>query len=159
MPLIDLVRSALSYHDALNRRMWDSIMTLKDEQFLAPIPYSHGSIRNQVVHLTAVDGRWLRGLQGQPDARTYNLLPDDYPTKQAAYDLWEISSNQLSAYTTDIDENELERYPAGMPGPVWQVLLHVVNHGTDHRAQILRALHDFDAPTFDQDLILHLWSF
>jgi hypothetical protein len=33
----------------------------------------------------------------------------------------------------------------------------MVNHGTDHRAQILRVLHDFDAPTFDQDLIIHLW--
>ena len=25
---------------------------------------------------------------------------------------------------------------------VWQVLLHVVNHGTDHRAQVLRILND-----------------
>jgi uncharacterized damage-inducible protein DinB len=39
------------------------------------------------------------------------------------------------------------------------VLLHVANHGTDHRAQLLRALHDFGAPTFDQDLILYLWPY
>ena len=38
----------------------------------------------------------------------------------------------------------------------WQVLLHVVNHGTDHRGQILRILHDFGAPTFDQDLMGYL---
>ncbi|MBK7915376.1 MAG: hypothetical protein IPJ94_03790 [Chloroflexi bacterium] len=25
---------------------------------------------------------------------------------------------------------------------VWQVLLHVANHGTDHRAQLLRLLND-----------------
>ncbi len=25
---------------------------------------------------------------------------------------------------------------------VWQVLLHVVSHGTDHRSQMLRILHD-----------------
>jgi uncharacterized damage-inducible protein DinB len=45
-----------------------------------------------------------------------------------------------------------------MGGPAWQVLAHVVNHGTDHRAQILRLLDRYGAPTFDQDLILHLWA-
>jgi uncharacterized damage-inducible protein DinB len=34
----------------------------------------------------------------------------------------------------------------------------MVNHGTDHRAQVLRSLHDFGAPTFNQDLIIHLWQ-
>ena len=66
MPIVELIQDYLSYNEALNRRMWESIMTLSDEQFLAENPYSHGSIRNQVVHLAAVDGRWLRGLQSAP---------------------------------------------------------------------------------------------
>jgi uncharacterized damage-inducible protein DinB len=45
-----------------------------------------------------------------------------------------------------------------MRGPVWQALLHTVNHGTDHRAQVLRILQEFEAPTFDQGLIIQLWS-
>jgi hypothetical protein len=45
-----------------------------------------------------------------------------------------------------------------MTGSVWGVLVHLVNHGTDHCAQILRTLYDFGAPTFDHDLIFHLWS-
>ncbi len=52
----------------------------------------------------------------------------------------------------------MTRIPIGMNEPAWQVILHVVNHGTDHRAQVLRVLHDIGAPTFNQDLIIHLWQ-
>ena len=39
----------------------------------------------------------------------------------------------------------------------WQLLLHVANHATDHRAQILAALHEhFGLTTPEQDMILYL---
>jgi uncharacterized damage-inducible protein DinB len=41
---------------------------------------------------------------------------------------------------------------------VWQVLIHVVNHGTDHRAQILRILHDFGLKTTSQDFIFYVYD-
>jgi uncharacterized damage-inducible protein DinB len=41
---------------------------------------------------------------------------------------------------------------------VWQVLLHVVNHGTDHRAQILRLLNDLGGYTEYQDYIIHVYA-
>jgi len=41
---------------------------------------------------------------------------------------------------------------------VWQVLLHVVNHGTDHRAQILRLLNDLGGYTEYQDYIFHVYA-
>jgi uncharacterized damage-inducible protein DinB len=40
----------------------------------------------------------------------------------------------------------------------WEILAHVVNHGTDHRAQILSLLFQLGAPTVEQDLILYLWE-
>lgn len=36
------------------------------------------------------------------------------------------------------------------------VLPHMLNHGTDHRSKILRALKEVGAPPFDQDFILWL---
>ncbi len=41
---------------------------------------------------------------------------------------------------------------------VWQVLLHVVNHGTDHRAQLLRILHDLGVKTESQDYIFFVYD-
>ena len=40
----------------------------------------------------------------------------------------------------------------------WQILLHVVNHGTDHRAQILRVLYDFGVRTGPQDYIFYAYD-
>jgi uncharacterized damage-inducible protein DinB len=133
-------------------------MQLSDEQFVTEINYSHGSIRNQMVHLTAVDERWLRGLKERPDARNYNPNPSDYPTRQSAYELWDATACDLSEFVASLDEEDLLSQPKGIGGFAWQVLLHVVNHGTDHRAQVLRALHDFGAPTFNQDYILYIRS-
>ena len=154
---VEMIRTLVAYNEALHRRKWESIMQLTDEQFVAEIGYSHGSIRHQVVHVAGAEGRWLRGLKGALDARTFRPDPADYPTRQSALALWEAGARELAAYAASLEEAALRHTPAGFRGPAWQALLHVVNHGTDHRAQILRALHDFGAPTFDQDLVLHLW--
>lgn len=41
---------------------------------------------------------------------------------------------------------------------VWQVLLHVVNHATDHRAQLLRLLNDLGIKTTSQDYIFYVYE-
>ena len=41
---------------------------------------------------------------------------------------------------------------------VWQVLLHVINHGTDHRAQLLRLLNDMGVETLYQDYIFYVYD-
>ena len=41
---------------------------------------------------------------------------------------------------------------------LWQVLLHAVNHGTDHRAQMLRSLHDLGVKTVSQDYIFYVYD-
>jgi uncharacterized damage-inducible protein DinB len=39
-----------------------------------------------------------------------------------------------------------------------QVLLHVANHGTDHRAQIIRLLNDLGVKTLYQDYIFFVYE-
>ena len=41
---------------------------------------------------------------------------------------------------------------------LWQVLLHVANHGTDHRAQLLRLLNDLGVKTTSQDYIFYVYA-
>jgi uncharacterized damage-inducible protein DinB len=41
---------------------------------------------------------------------------------------------------------------------LWQVLLHVVNHGTDHRAQVLRFLNDLGVETTSQDYKFYVYD-
>jgi len=150
-----IIRTMLDYNYTYHRLVWEQIMTLTEEQFTAEIPYAHGSIRNHMVHLAAVDGGWLRGLHEDPNARANRPQARDYPTKAAARALLEATAADVSAYAATLDEAALQHHPKGLPTNVWQTLLHLVNHGTDHRAQVLRALHDLGAETFDQDLVFY----
>ena len=157
MPTINILLTFLEYNEAINRKVWDSIRTLSDQQFQESFGYSHGSIRDIMVHLAVVESRWLLGLMEQPNARTYTVEASKFPSPQSAFEFWEENANALLEYARGLNDTDLMATPVGMYGPRWQVLLHLVNHATDHRSQVLRALTDIGAPTFDQDFILYQW--
>lgn len=157
MTQIAVIQTFVEYNYALHEKMWESIEQLIDAQWLHEVNHSHRSVRNQMVHLTQVDRAWLRGLQGDPNARQFRLDPTDYPTAATLRPVWDEVARDMQAYVAGLDDAALNDTVPGMMGPTWQVLLHVMNHGTDHRAQTLRLLHDLGAPTFDQDMIIHLW--
>jgi uncharacterized damage-inducible protein DinB len=69
----------------------------------------------------------------------------------------------MHAYLAALQDGDLFSTPITEPEEdkdliVWQVLLHVVNHGTDHRAQILRQLHDLGLKTTSQDYIFYVYD-
>ena len=156
MRALQMIQSLIDYHYARNRRLLDGLGTLSEAQFVEPVAYSRGSLRDQMVHMANTDAGWLRGIKEVPGAKTYRLDPRDYPTRQAVHALWEATEREMTEYVGVLVEDDLERRPQDLPATVWQVLVHVVNHGTDHRAQVPRILHDLGAPTSDQDYILHL---
>jgi uncharacterized damage-inducible protein DinB len=58
----------------------------------------------------------------------------------------------MRAYLAALKDEMLDTWPIQEPEEdkdllAWQVLLHVVNHGTDHRAQLLRSLNDLGLAT------------
>jgi uncharacterized damage-inducible protein DinB len=153
---LEMIHTYIEYHYAMTRRVWDSLAQISEEQFLADEAYSRGSIRNLMVHLANSDRRWLAGLKNQPEVG--NVKFEDYPNREAARAFFEQIAKEVSEYVAALTEAELGENPNGMPGPRWQALLHMVNHGTDHRATVLERLHALGAPTFDQDFILWLWG-
>lgn len=156
MSKTELVRSYLEYHCTMTRRVWESIAQISEAQFLQDDTYSRGSIRNLMVHLVGTDRRWLAGLKNLPDVGHLNFA--DYPDRESARSIFEQVAQDLTDYVAALSEAELEQPPAGVPNPRWQILLHLANHGTDHRSTVLQRLTEFGAPTFDQDFILWLWS-
>ncbi|NOH01667.1 MAG: hypothetical protein HND47_06750 [Chloroflexi bacterium] len=151
---LDLVKTFIEYHIDITRRVWDSIDHITEEQFLADDAYSRGSLRNLVVHLASTDRRWLAGLKNLPDVG--HLKFEDYPTRAAARETFENVAKELSEYVRALTAEELTQHAENIPAPRWTVLLHLVNHGTDHRSTVLQRLTELGAPTFDQDFILWL---
>ena len=145
----DVIRAMVAYHVSSNRRLWEHLMAhVTDEQFTRALGYSHGSIRHQVVHLAATDRYWLHDIQAKP---VTGLEPEDYPTRESFSAVWEGIEQALLTYVQSLTDADLAEVPDGLVESRWQALVHVVNHGTDHRAQILSMLHSLDVPTFEQD--------
>ena len=155
MSALETIRSYVDYHVALSRQVWESIDQLSDEQFLQDDAYSQGSVRNLMVHLVSVDRRWLSGLKNLPDAG--HLKAEDYPTRSSARAIFDAVAKDLTEYVAILSEGELLENPATIPSSRMVVLMHMVNHGTDHRATVLQKLKEFGAPSFGQDFILWLW--
>lgn len=153
---LDLIRQMLGYEVALNRRVWDATATLSPEAFVAPVDYGHGSIRNHLVHLAMVDIGWLHGVRSGGERKAPPSL-DDFPDRAAVAPLIERSLANVEAFAASLTDEEVASQPIpGLPLTMWQILLHVCNHGTDHRAQLLRLIHEAGGETFEQDLLFHL---
>lgn len=152
---LELIKTFIEYHLDMTRRVWDSINYITEEQFLADDAYSRGSVRNLMVHLTSTDRRWLTGLKNAEDVG--HLRFEDFSTRAEAHQIYEQVAKDLSKYVNSLTEEEISQNPNDVPNPRWQVLLHLINHGTDHRSTVLQRLHEFGAPTFDQDFITWIW--
>jgi uncharacterized damage-inducible protein DinB len=156
---VDLIKTFIEYHIDMSRRIWDSIGQITEEQFLADDAYSRGSIRNLMVHLANTDSNWLAGLKNIPEEQDAPRKKyEDYPDRDSVRAFWDEIAKDVADYAETLTDLELGENPVDIQNPRWQVLLHIINHGTDHRSTILQKLHEFGAPTFDQDFIMWLWS-
>jgi uncharacterized damage-inducible protein DinB len=161
---VDHIRTLYDYNYGLHRRVWDCIMHLSDEQFVQDVDYSIGSVRNHMVHVMGADERWFARIQGGPVPGFPNI--DDFPTRDLAFEKWKAAEAGILKYVYSLEDADLMRMvDYDMPNrggmkrsAVWEILTQVINHGTDHRAQVLSILHRMGAPTLEQDLILYLYS-
>lgn len=153
----ETIRIFIEYHTDMTRRVWDSINQITDEQFVVELSYSRGSIRNLMVHITRTDQRWLMGLKNLPLSNG-NFKFENYPTRSVAREYFDQIAAEMIEYVATLNDADMELNPTNLPGLRWTILLHLANHGTDHRATVLQELHKLGAPTFDQDFIMWLWS-
>lgn len=158
----DLIRTMYDYNRWAHRLVWQSVMSLTDAQFIQPIDYSWGSIKGQIVHTMSAEWMWFTRLNGTSPESMFN--PDDFPTREAIRARWdEIERDVVHAYVNTLDDTKLTSMftyttTSGMSHTqsVGEILLHIVNHGTDHRAQTLAMLHQIGAATVEQDFVFYL---
>jgi uncharacterized damage-inducible protein DinB len=161
---IEYFKTLYAYNYGSYRHLWDCIEQLNDAQFCQEVNYSVGSLRNHYIHLIGVDSRWLARLKGIPVPDF--LKNEDFSERAATRVRWETVAEAVLAYVNSLNQaalDEIVHFDMPQRGgakqnPRWQILQHVVNHGTDHRAQMLRILHDLGAPTFEQDFMIYLWE-
>lgn len=154
-------RHFYDYHFSENRKIWDAyIPSLSDEQFTQQVGYSHGSVRNQIVHLMSCDNTWFSPLRGLEVPEP--LDPAGFPDRETIRARWDAIERDMRAYLASLRDDMLFEKPFAEGEDkdliLWQVLLHVANHGTDHRAQLLRLLNDLGVQTASQDYIFYVYD-
>jgi uncharacterized damage-inducible protein DinB len=154
----DAFRHLYGYHFAENRKLWDAVTALSDEDLARGGAYSHGSVCDQIRHLIDVDDAWFSGLRGDAPPEPSEPTAD----RAALRRRWDDVEDRMRAYLAGMQDGMLDGrpFPEGEDADLrlWQVLIHVVNHGTDHRAQVLRQLNDLGVPTEPQDYVFYAYE-
>lgn len=137
----------LAYTTWASRRLVDAASRLAPEELRRDFQTADHSVLGTLVHVFAADRIWLARVSGgapQPfisDA-DYSLavLQNDWPALHEKWRQWGQAMTDQSARESvtykDTQGNTFSR-------PLWQLILHVVNHGTHHRGQVsgfLRAM-------------------
>ena len=157
----DAFRHFYDYHFTENRKIWDTYITsLSHQQFTQNVDYSHRSVHNQIVHLISVDDRWFSGLRGVKIPESLN--PAIFNDLKIIRAHWDNVEQNMRDYLANLRDELLFEKPFADGEDkdliLWQVLLHVGNHGTDHRAQLLRLLNDLGVKTVSQDYIFYVYD-
>jgi uncharacterized damage-inducible protein DinB len=142
-------------------RTLDAVAALTPEQYTRDLGNSFKSVRDTLVHTYSAEWVWhSRWLGTSPTAP---LKFDDYPDLAALQSAWHELEGQNRALIDAEDDRSLlrvvdYRLMNGQPGrsAFWQMVQHVVNHGTYHRGQVTTMLRQLGAaPPKSTDLIAY----
>lgn len=154
------VEVLFNYSAWANQRILDATARLTSEQFLAQTDPNGNSVRDILVHMLGAAWIWRMRLQ-HGAAPTRLLDPADFPTYNALVERWHEEQAGWNGYVGGLVDDEvnrpvLYRNTKGelFEAVMWQILLHVVNHGTQHRAEVAQILTGYGCSPGDVDMIV-----
>lgn len=139
MPL-ELVRSLYRYSAWANTRILDTAVALDRARFVAAAGPAGESIRDTLVHTLGAQWLYLERWQGRsPRALP---APDDFAALDAVRARWDEIEHATAAFVaalTDVRLAAVVEYE-NFEGqrwayPLWQQMLHQINHATQHRSE------------------------
>jgi len=143
----NVLRHHLAYSAWASRKLIDAATQLSPEQLRQDFQTADHSVLGTLVHVFAADRVWLARLSGGPipafvtDADyQMSVLQNDWPDLHRRWQDWATALTDESVGTIVTYK---DRAGNSFSEPLWQPILHVVNHGTHHRGQVsgfLRAL-------------------
>lgn len=155
------VLTLFKYNAWANARILNTTAQVTAEQFLAPATFSHGGLCNTLVHTLFAEWIWRRRWEGF--SPTGWLLPEDFPGFEALHDRWREEEKKLIAFVENVRDEALNeplqyRTTNGKPREnlLWQLMVHLVNHGTQHRSEAAAMLTEFGHSPGDIDFIYFL---
>jgi uncharacterized damage-inducible protein DinB len=149
----------IDYNYWARDRVLDAVATITPEQFIRPMGNSFNSIRDTVAHICAAERIWITRLKGETPQGLQK--PDRLPDFDAARKEWAELEGKMREQLARLGPEAVDRTIEyqdlrgdDQSDVLWQILQHMVNHGTYHRGQITTMLRQLDAvPPKSMDLI------
>jgi uncharacterized damage-inducible protein DinB len=134
-------RRVLSVIDGLPAEVWGATGVVGDRGL--------GSI---LVHQLGAHMRWRLGLAGDDEAAG-RARPEREPllSPDALGRRWALEWDAMAAWLDTLTDAWLDELGDGVP--MWQMLAHVVNHGTQHRSEAAVILTEAGRSPGDLDMI------
>lgn len=159
--LLDAARELVTFNYWANQRLADWLITKQEELLDAQAISSFASLRSTISHIWYTENSWLSWLQGDKPAKPYGQAFTG--SRNELFAGWTEQSRIFKDYVYALTENEVAgncafRAPVRWPEyddfekPVFDLLLHAMNHSTYHRGQLItmaRNLGITDPPTTD----------
>jgi uncharacterized damage-inducible protein DinB len=156
--------SANTARDLLLYMLWADRHTLRAlrgvqiEHLTRDAGVSFGSLLGTLVHTLSSERRWLARFAGIADPAPLKL--EDFPDLLTWIVAWEESAANVEAFLASISDEQLAVPLTWTTGqgeqitrPLWETVLHLVNHGTYHRGQVVSLLRQMGYPPPSTDLI------
>ncbi len=157
--LIELVRTLYRYNEWANARIVAATGRLSPEQLSAPGDTGHGSVHETLVHIMAAQWIWLARWNGTSPASMPSAA--EFPDLTSLRRRWEQIESDTRRFVTTQTEEDLNRVVAyrntrgeRWTYPLWQQVVHQVNHATQHRSEIAATLTRFGHSPGDLDLLV-----
>jgi len=153
------LQTLLDYHYWARDVLLDAVTELPHEQFIKPAESSFRSVRDTVAHIYAADWIWYTRWIGQ--APTSLIAYDQFPDATSIRKAWKDLESNVRQLVDNLGEDGINRafdyrLLSGAPdtAPFWQMLVHVVNHGSYHRGQVTTLMRQLGAhPPKPTDMI------
>jgi uncharacterized damage-inducible protein DinB len=143
---LEMMRTLYGYNEWANGRVLEAASGLSDEEMMRPRGVSHGSLGMDMLHQLGGQVGWLSTWQG--GAPRISL-----PSGEGASFLDNLagwfrrSDAAIREFIDSLDEAEpgqprIDRMPGGRERSMmlWDMMAHVVNHGTQHRSEAAMTL-------------------
>jgi len=121
-------------------RLVEAAGKLVEEERARDFKTSDHSVLGTLVHVYAADRVWLHRVRGTP--RATFIDPEDHSMDVLRTDWPQVHDGWRELLEAETDESIQRKVPyKDLRGnthetPLWQIILHVVNHGSHHRGQV-----------------------
>jgi uncharacterized damage-inducible protein DinB len=152
------------YNVWANHKVWGWVVALSEEQFNRPSDYSIGSVHKQIVHMMDAESVWLARVRGAAPEIFHDAAV--FPTRESIRSRWDNVESAWWTYLNGLPDGAIQgtsEYISRTDGklyrtPVWESLMQIINHSTDHRSQILALIYQLGGQTGPHDFIYYTWE-